>query len=291
MTRLTPRFLLTFLGVFSAVATSHAAVQAKPARTTSLSEVSTSTWEISIASGYGYLENPIAGKRDSETYLLPSFSYYGKRFFVSDLTVGYSLLENKNVYLDLVARPNEDGLYFQLDKNKAADGLVTNWFTHFQAPNPEDVERKVSVVGGPSVTLVSDWVDVSFSWFHDLSNVHHGSEAHLSFDKQYPLFAGAIGFGIGAIQKDADLVSYYYQFSEQEADIFYNRYLAAHPADDATDTYARVHFSYPLGKHLSLRLAARYNDFDEAGRNARFIDKPHTLSWFAGLQYAFGSGH
>ena len=262
------------------------------ARAATPSEVNAPEWEFSLATGYGFLENPLVGKQDAETYFLPSFSYYGKRFFVSNLTVGYSLLENKHVYLDLVARPNDDGLFFQLDKTDAvSNGLITNWLTQFQAADPADVERKVSIVGGPSVTLVSKWVDVSFSWFHDLSNVHHGSETHLSFDKQYPLFGGAVGFGVGAIQKDVDLVNYYYQFTEVEADLFYNRLLQKYPAADATDTYARLHFSYPLGKRFELRLAARYNDYDEAGRNLDFIENPHTLSWFAGLQYSFGSRH
>ncbi|WP_299594165.1 MipA/OmpV family protein [uncultured Microbulbifer sp.] len=256
------------------------------------SEINAPEWEISLAAGHGFLENPLAGKRHAETYVLPSFSYYGKRFFVSDLTVGYSLLENEHVYLDLVARPNDDGLFYQLDKNSAAsNGLVTNWFTQAQITDAEDLERKASIVGGPSVTLVSRWVDVSFSWFHDLSNVHHGSETHLSFDKQYPLLGGAIGFGVGAVQKDADLVSYYYQFTEDEAEVFYNRYLQWFPVADATDTYARLHFSYPLGKRLELRLAARYNDYDEAGRNLDILENPYTLSWFVGLQYSFGSRH
>lgn len=281
MTKSTLTILLTCLGLLHAF----------PATAATPSEVQTPGWELSIASGYGFVENPIEGKRDGKTYVLPSFSYYGKRFFFSNLTAGYSLLENENIYLDLVARPNEDGLYYLLDKTgSAADGLLTNFMTQAKAADPADVERKVSIVAGPSVTLVSDWVDVSFSWFHDISDVHHGSETHLSFDKQYPLFGGAIGFGIGATQKDADLTSYYYQFTEEEADVFYYRYALRYPAEDATDTYARLHFSYPLGKRLELRLAARYNDFDEAGRNARFIDKPHTMSWFAGVQYTIGSG-
>nr|WP_010131989.1 MipA/OmpV family protein [Microbulbifer agarilyticus] len=282
MTRSTPLISLIFLGAF--------ALGCAQARAITPSEVNAPEWEVNLATGYGFLENPLAGKQDAETYFLPSFSYYGKRFFVSNLTVGYSLLENEHVYLDLVARPNDDGLFFQLDKTDAfSNGLITNWLTQFQAADPADVERKVSIVGGPSVTLVSKWVDVSFSWFHDLSNVHHGSETHLSFDKQYPLFGGAVGFGVGAIQKDVDLVNYYYQLTKVEADIFYNHLLQKYPAADATDTYARLHFSYPLGKRLELRLAARYNDYDEAGRNLDFIENPHTFSWFAGLQYSFGS--
>ncbi len=151
MTKLTPIVLLTCLAPLYAAGTTPAEVRAPE-------------WEISLSTGYGVVENPLAGKRDGESYFLPNISYYGKRFFLSNLTVGYSLLENENIYLDLVARPNEDGLYYLLDKSSSAsDGVLSNFMTQFQAADPADTERRVSIVAGPSVTLVSDWVDVSFS--------------------------------------------------------------------------------------------------------------------------------
>lgn len=256
-------------------------------------EVQVPEWKFSIGSGYGVLENPITGKPDGETYFLPSFSYYGKRFFVSDLTFGYSLLEQERFYIDVIARPNEDGLYYQLGESAAVTtGSLASYLVHAAPPVPtvNELERKVSVVAGPSVTLVSDLVDVSFSWLHDISQVHYGSEAHISLDKQYPLWGGSVGFGIGAVKKDADLVNYYYHYSEPEAQAFYTRYLRSDPVDDVTDRYARLQFSYPLSKRFELRLAARYNYFDLDGRHSKFIEDPETLSWFAGVQYTIGSG-
>lgn len=256
----------------------------------SAEEIRAPEWKMSLAFGQGVLENPLADHSDGETNVLPSFSYYGERFFVSNLTAGYSLLEQSNFYLDLVARPNEDGLYYKLDDNGVTTGSLSSYLTHFYAPTVSDIDRNVSVVAGPSATLVTDFVDISFAWFHDISGVHDGSETHLSLDKQYPLLGGAIGVSLGAVNKDADLVNYYYHFTDGEAGIFASRYARQFPAGDVTDQYARLHFSYPLGKRLELRLAARYNRFDLDGRNPRFIDKPETLNWFAGLQYSFGSG-
>ncbi|MFV8780838.1 MipA/OmpV family protein [Microbulbifer sp. SA54] len=256
-------------------------------------EVQVPEWKVSIASGYGILENPISGKQDGETYFLPSFSYYGKRFFISDLTVGYTLLEEERFYIDVIARPNEDGIFYKLgDSTAITTGSISSYLVHNSpaAPSVDDLERKVSVVAGPSVTLVSDFADVSFSWLHDISQVHYGSESHISIDKQYPLFGGVLGFGIGAVKKDADLVNYYYHFSESEAQAFYLRYLRSNPVDDVTDRYARLQFSYPLSKRLELRLAARYSYFDLDGRHEQFIEDPETLSWFAGVQYTVGSG-
>ncbi|WOX04162.1 MipA/OmpV family protein [Microbulbifer pacificus] len=262
---------------------------AQTAPATEIGKVDVSEWEVSIASGYGFLENPIVGKPDGETYFLPSFSYYGERFFVSNLTLGYSLLEEKNFYLDLIARPNEDGLYYNLDNDTAATAAVSNFAVKLEEPGVAETERKNSVLGGPSFTLVTRFVDVSFSWLEDISDVHHGSETHLSFDKQFSLAGGAFGFGIGAIKKDMELVRYYYQFTPAEAGIYHRRYAVLFPADDAIDQYARIHFSYPLSKYLDLRLTARYNQFDLAGRNPLFIENRETLDWFAGLQYRIGS--
>ena len=246
-------------------------------------------WEFSIAMGAGVLENPLTDHADGETFFLPAFSYYGDRFFVSNLTAGYTLFENQDFYVDLVARPNEDGLYYKLDRNPATSGSLNSYLTLFDAPGVGDIDRDVSVVAGPSATWVTDYADMSFAWFHDISGVHDGVETHLSLDKQYPFLGGAIGWSLGAINKDADLVDYYYQFTEAEAGIFAARYARTHPVDDVTDQYARLHFSYPLTKRIELRLAARYNRFDLDGRNPRFIEKPETLSWFAGIQYTIGS--
>lgn len=253
-------------------------------------EISAPQWKLSLASGRGLIENPLEGRENGETFLLPSFSYYGKRFFVSNLTAGYSLVENERFYIDLIAQPNEDGLFFQMDKPEVAAGSVASFVFLREAPEVSEVDRRVSLMAGPSGTLVTELADISFSWLHDVSGVHHGSETHLSIDKQYPLFGGAIGWGIGAVQKDTDLVGYYYHFTQEEAGVFARHYAAGHPPGDVTDQYARLQLSYPLGKGFSLRLAGRYSYFELDGRLPRFIEKPETLSWFAGIQYSIGSG-
>lgn len=251
--------------------------------------VAISEWEVSLATGYGVLENPIADKPDGETHFLPSFSYYGDRFFISNLNLGYSLLEERNFYLDLIARPNEDGLYHNLGSDTVVTASIATNFNKYELVKVGETERDISVVGGPSFTLVNKYVDVSFSWLHDISDVHHGSETHLSFDKQYSLAGGTFGFGIGAIKKDMEITRYYYHFTEEEAGIYYRRYAALFPVDDTTDRYARLQFVYPISNHFDVRLTARYNYFDPAGRNPLFIENRETLDWFAGLQYRFGS--
>ncbi|MBY6211626.1 MipA/OmpV family protein [Microbulbifer agarilyticus] len=248
-------------------------------------------WKLSLAVGEGVIENPLKGRDNGTTSLLPSFSYYGERFFVSNLTVGYSLLEQKNLYVDLVVRPNEDGIFFQLDRDDYTMASLSNILGSTGGAfgwTPENISRDISAVAGPSATFVTAPVDISFAYFQDITKVHYGSETHLSFDKQYPLFGGSFAWSLGAVQKDADLVNYYYHLRPEEAGRFAYSYTRQFPPDDVTDRYARIQFAYPLGKHFELKFAAKFNQFDLDGRNPLMIEKPETLSWFAGVQYSIG---
>ncbi|WP_460804273.1 MipA/OmpV family protein [Microbulbifer agarilyticus] len=248
-------------------------------------------WKLSLAIGEGVIENPLKGRENGATNVLPSFSYYGERFFISNLTVGYTLLEEKNLYIDLVVRPNEDGIFFLLDDEQYTMASLSNFLGSVGMGEPgENIARRVSAVAGPSTTIVTAPVDISFSYFHDISRVHYGSETHLRFDKQYPVVGGAFAWGIGAVKKDVDLVNYYYHLRPEEAGRFAFSYARQAPPDDVTDHYARVQFTYPLGNDFELKLAAKYNQFDLDGRNPLMIGKPKTLSWFAGFQYSIGSG-
>ncbi|WGL15557.1 MipA/OmpV family protein [Microbulbifer bruguierae] len=253
-------------------------------------DVQVPEWKLSLASGRGVIENPIKGKDDGETAFLPSFSYYGERFFISNLTVGYTLLEEKNFYVDLVAQPNEDGFYYHLDSSALAMSSLTNFLVNAGSNTLEDIERDISVVAGPSLTLVGKYADLSLASFHDISEVHYGSETHLSLDKQFQFLGGKFGYGIGAIKKDADLVGYYYHVTQAEAGGIARSYALQYPPDDVTDRYARVHFSYPLGNHIDFRMGAKYTDFDMDGRLPLLMKKSETLSWFAGFQYSIGNG-
>ncbi|WP_323846310.1 MipA/OmpV family protein [Microbulbifer magnicolonia] len=253
-------------------------------------EISVPAWKLAVASGRGVLENPLAGRGKQETFLLPAFSYYGERFFISNLTAGYNLVEEDSFYIDLVARPNEDGLYYLAGDVRVVSLTSLLGLDPYGGDNePIKVERNVSIVAGPNATLVTDPVDISFSYFHDITGVHNGSETHLSFNKRYRLFGGAISWGLGVVNKDADLVDYYYRLRDTEMGFNSSLWFNQPEQDDVTDHYTRLSYAYPLTKNVELRLAAKYNRFDMDGRHAQLMEKSETLSWFVGIQYSIGS--
>ncbi|MGL5396531.1 MAG: MipA/OmpV family protein, partial [Shewanella sp.] len=52
--------------------------------------VSAGDWQISLAAGYGALENPRAKVENINTWILPTWYYYGENFYVENFTLGYS---------------------------------------------------------------------------------------------------------------------------------------------------------------------------------------------------------
>lgn len=51
-------------------------------------------WNFSIALGAGVRTNPLVRGQDLPLLVVPQFSYYGKRFYIDNLDVGFTALES-----------------------------------------------------------------------------------------------------------------------------------------------------------------------------------------------------
>src|ERR1700678_302163 len=74
--------------------------------------VAVGKWNFSVALGAGVRTNPLVGGQDIPLVVIPQFSYYGKRFFIDDLDLGFTLAENATNTLNLVASPGYDRVFF-----------------------------------------------------------------------------------------------------------------------------------------------------------------------------------
>ena len=57
--------------------------------------------------------NPLTGQRNLPMFLLPQFSYYGERFFLDNLDVGYTLFADGHNEVSLLATPGYDEEYIR----------------------------------------------------------------------------------------------------------------------------------------------------------------------------------
>ncbi len=85
------------------------------------------TWNFSLGMGMGLKTNPLASGKDIPMVLIPQFSYYGKRFFIENLDVGYSLLEGDHNTVSLIATPGYDRVFF--NNNDAQDVILGGGLT------------------------------------------------------------------------------------------------------------------------------------------------------------------
>ncbi|WNO08750.1 MipA/OmpV family protein [Teredinibacter sp. KSP-S5-2] len=74
--------------------------------------VEVGSWEFALAIGVGERTNPLVGGDDIPIYLLPEVSYYGKRIFLDNLVLGYTLLDSPHHMLNGVATIGYEQIYF-----------------------------------------------------------------------------------------------------------------------------------------------------------------------------------
>ena len=69
-------------------------------------------WELSASFGAGQRSNPVAGRSDIPLVVIPHISYYGKRFFLENLELGYTLHDGDTHTFNLIAAPGYDRVFF-----------------------------------------------------------------------------------------------------------------------------------------------------------------------------------
>src|ERR1700728_4564089 len=69
-------------------------------------------WNFSVALGAGVRTNPLVSGKDIPLVVIPQFSYYGKRFFIDNLDLGFTLVERGANTFNLIATPGYDRVYF-----------------------------------------------------------------------------------------------------------------------------------------------------------------------------------
>jgi outer membrane protein len=261
-------------------------------RAEELQQVAPGDWQVSLALGYGMLENPRAKTENITTYVLPSWYYYGDRFYVENFTLGYSLYENDWISVDLQGQLNDDGIFFEYDgvgKLLLSDIMG---FTPIREPisrpgrevepTPE-VERKLSYMAGISATWYTPAFDLTTGVFHDVTGVHNGYEWQLSARKAFGWSWGALGLEAGGVYKNADLVDYYYNVRPEE----FARPIRLKPMEAATNWYVKAVLNVPITDSLTFVTTLKHTQLGKPIRDSVLIDADGYFAGFVGVSYSF----
>lgn len=74
--------------------------------------VEVGAWRVNVGMGLGMRSNPLRGGADIPLVLLPEVSYYGERFFLKNLEMGFTLFEDKRHQFNALITPGYDQMYF-----------------------------------------------------------------------------------------------------------------------------------------------------------------------------------
>ena len=256
-----------------------------------IQSVASGDWQISLAAGYGVLENPRAKTDDVSTWAVPSWYYYGDKFYVENFTLGYSLFESDWLTVDLQGQLNEDGLFFELDgisKLFISDIIgytpIKDTLRPGKVAEPEKpIERKISYLGGVSATWYTPAVDVTSALMYDVTGVHNGYEWQLNFKKAHRWHWGATGVEIGGAYKSKQLIAYYYDSTLAERGFRYNPY----KADATSNWYFKGVVNAPITDSLTFIATLKLTLLGSKIRESYLIDKDSYWSGFIGISYGF----
>lgn len=104
--------------------------------------VAVGEWEFSAGIGLGLRTNPVVNGNDIPLVLIPQVSYYGQRFFIDNLDLGFTLVERPKYQINALLTPGGDGLYFFRSgwRNIVLDGgLGGSSFSSPELVSPQDI--------------------------------------------------------------------------------------------------------------------------------------------------------
>jgi len=74
--------------------------------------VAVGDWRVNVGLGLGMRSNPLHGGEDIPLVVLPEVSYYGERFFLKNLEMGFTLFEDDRHQFNVLVTPGYDQMYF-----------------------------------------------------------------------------------------------------------------------------------------------------------------------------------
>ncbi|MDQ2075732.1 MipA/OmpV family protein [Marinimicrobium sp. ABcell2] len=275
-------------------------------------------WELSLGIGLGVRSNPLHNGDDIPLVLIPQISYYGQRFFIENLDIGYTLVDQPNLMLNVLVTPGGDGLYFFRRgwRNFVMDGGLSgrNSLAAPASPGPQEYfgpmpvadqderssetptplveepldpertrRRRVAGMAGLEASAALGPVDWQLQLLTDVTGVHRGEE--LRFALSSSQYYGEHRFGVagGFSWKSADLLEYYYGVRADEA----TERLPAYEPNSGVTPFVRLSWGKAVNRHWRWQGSLQYDYLSRSVRNSPLIEDSEVVQVFIGGVYHF----
>ena len=250
--------------------------------------VAVGKWNFSIALGAGVRTNPLVGGQDIPLVVIPQFSYYGKRLFIDDLDLGFTLAENAANSFNLVASPGYDRVFFY--RSDLQNIFVGGFPLGAEAPysltqrvpsdTPDAVRfpsrtRRITYLAGPEWTFRYHGVSGQLDVLHDVTGQDDGTEIRAALGVPLMRVVGSLSANVGVTWKSAAIVNYYYGAP------------GIYQGGAALDPFLKLGYTVPLARKWRLNAFAEYERLGEAIADSPIVAEHYVATAFVGAIYAF----
>lgn len=247
-------------------------------------------WEISASFGLGQRSNPVAGESDIPLVVVPQISYYGKRFFLVNLELGYTLFEGEKNTFNVIATPGYDRVFFHRGDLQNIFVPTSGGGAFSGRPDPmpgndPDLDsenlrnfqvgkRRTTFLVGPEWTFGYGRITGQLNAVREVTGRHNGMEVRGALAS--PLLTGRFGSLVasgGFTWKSAEVVRYYYGVE--------NFYVP----DSSLSPFVKLRYSREISDRWGFNLFAHYEKLSSSISDSPIVSEDHVTTVFAGVVF------
>jgi len=277
-----------FFAILAGLAQAQGATAADDCKGPSSECVAVGKWNFSVALGAGVRSSPLATGQNIPLIIIPQFSYYGNRFFINDLDLGFTLVDNTTNTFSLVASPGYDRVFFYRSdvQNIFVGGLPGNSpMAAFvvrpaagSTQNPVQFPahaRHYTYLAGPEWTFKLSAVSGQLSVLHDVTDQDNGTEIRAALGIPLVESKGSLTANLGVTWKSAAIVNYYYGSP------------GIYEGGSALNPFFKLGYARPLAGKWRLSAFAEYERLGNAIANSPIVEERYVATAFVGAIYTF----
>jgi outer membrane protein len=234
-------------------------------------------WNVSLALGAGVRSNPLVHGQDLPLVVVPQFSYYGKRFYIDNLDVGFTAVDGVTNTLSLIASPGYDRIFFY---RSDLQNIFVSLGGSGAGTNPPPVPfpsrpRRITYLAGPEWTFNLHDIVGQFDVLREMTGKNRGEEVRGAIQLPVTRLTGALSATIGLTWQSAAIVNYYYG-----APRIYESGSALRP-------FLKLGYTRPLSPGWRLEGIAQYEHLANAIADSPIVAHNYVVTCFFGFVHAF----
>ena len=236
-------------------------------------------WEISASFGVGERSNPVADRSDIPLVVIPRISYYGKRFFLENLELGYTLHEGDANTFSLIATPGYDRAFFV--RSDLQNIFIPGGFATPTGAPPVPLDggnfavspRHTTYLLGPEWTFSYGVLTGQLNALREVTGEHDGHEVRAAFAVPLIRSKSSLVASAGVTWKSAEVVRYYYGVDD------------VYEPGSALSPFIKLRYSRPLSDRWMINAFANYEHLAGAIANSPVVSENHVTTVFAGAVF------